>query len=148
MTTSCPVPSSWAITTSGVIDTRPRERTIDPVNRSPSFGGPRTAYAVAHLRSVTLGPDITGYLERIDATPAPFHGRFLVHGAKAEVLEGNWPGDLIILEFPDREQASAWYTSPAYQQILPLRTENSDSTVILVDGVLPDHRATGTCQGG
>ena len=75
-----------------------------------------TAYAVAHLRSVTLGPDITGYLERIDSTLAPFHGRFLVHGAKAEVLEGSWPGDLIILEFPDREPASAWYTSPAYQQ--------------------------------
>ena len=101
-----------------------------------------TAYAVAYLCSVTLGPDITGYLERIDATLAPFHGRFLVHGANAEVLEGSWPGDLIIVEFPDREQASAWYTSPAYQQILPLRTENSDSTVILVDGVPPDHRAT------
>jgi uncharacterized protein (DUF1330 family) len=101
-----------------------------------------TAYAVAHLCSVTLGPDITGYLERIDATLAPFHGRFVVHGANAEVLEGSWPGDLIIVEFPDREQASAWYTSSAYQQILPLRTENSDSTVILVDGVPPDHRAT------
>ncbi len=33
-----------------------------------------TAYAVAHLRSVTLGPDITGYLERIDSTLAPSTG--------------------------------------------------------------------------
>ncbi len=101
-----------------------------------------TAYAVAHLRSVTLGADIVSYLERIDATFAPFQGRFLVHGGKAEVLEGNWPGDVVVLEFPDREGASAWYASPGYQAILPLRTENSDSRVILVDGVPPDHRAT------
>ena len=42
---------------------------------------------------------------------------------------------------PDLERASAWYSSAAYQQILPLRTENCDGTVVLVDGVPPDHRA-------
>jgi len=36
----------------------------------------------------------------------------------------------------------AWYKSDAYQQILPLRTGNSQSDVIVVDGVARTHRAT------
>lgn len=100
------------------------------------------AYAVANLRSVTFGPAIISYLRRIDETLAPFDGRFLVHGAKADVMEGSWDGDLVVIEFPDLEQARAWYRSDAYQQILALRTENSEGTVVLIDGVPADHRAT------
>ena len=44
------------------------------------------AYAVAHMRQATMGPAIVEYLERIDATLAPFGGRFLVHGGAAEVV--------------------------------------------------------------
>jgi uncharacterized protein (DUF1330 family) len=100
------------------------------------------AYAVANLHSVTIGPAITSYLARIDDTLAPFGGRFLVHGAKADVMEGQLVGDLVIVEFPDLQRAGAWYSSDAYQEILALRTENSDGTVVLIDGVPPDHRAT------
>jgi uncharacterized protein (DUF1330 family) len=100
------------------------------------------AYAIAHLRSVRMGPEIVEYLERIDATLEPFGGRFLIHGDPLEVVEGEWPGDLIVIEFPDRARARSWYESEAYQEILPLRTGNSDGSAILVDGVSPDHRAT------
>lgn len=54
------------------------------------------------------------YLERVQSTLDPFGGRFLVHGAPVEVREGNWPGGLVIIEFPSIEQARAWYGSPAY----------------------------------
>ena len=101
-----------------------------------------SAYAVAHMRQVTMGPAIVDYLERIDATLAPYGGRFLVHGGQPEVVEGNWPGHLIVIEFPDRARAYAWYHSGAYQQILALRTDNSRSDVIVVDGVGAGHRAT------
>jgi uncharacterized protein (DUF1330 family) len=100
------------------------------------------AYAVAHMRQVTMGPPIVEYLERIDATLAPFGGHFIVHGGDFELLEGSWPGNLIVIEFPDREQARAWYDSPAYQAIVTLRTDNSDSDVIMIDGVDRDHKAT------
>ena len=101
-----------------------------------------SAYAVAHMRQVTMGPPIVEYLERIDATLAPFGGHFIVHGGDFELLEGGWPGNLIVIEFPDRAQASAWYNSPAYQAIVALRTDNSDSDVIMIDGVDRDHKAT------
>ncbi|REG45991.1 DUF1330 domain-containing protein (plasmid) [Paracoccus versutus] len=101
-----------------------------------------TSYAVARLHQVEMGPDIVAYLEAIDATLAPFGGRFVIHGGDKEQLEGAWPGDLIVIGFPDRVAARAWYASPAYRAILPLRTRNSQGDVILIDGVGDDHRAT------
>ncbi len=101
-----------------------------------------SAYAVARLHDVAMGPEIVEYLRTIDETLAPFQGRFIIHGGPVERLEGAWSGDLIMIEFPDKESARAWYASPAYQRILPLRTDNSTGDVILIDGVPRDHKAT------
>ena len=101
-----------------------------------------SAFAIAHLRSVDFGADVVEYLERIDATLAPFDGRFVVHGSETTVLEGDWVGDLVVIEFPSRRMALEWYQSPAYQDIVALRTENSDGTAIIVDEVAHPHRAT------
>jgi uncharacterized protein (DUF1330 family) len=101
-----------------------------------------SAYAVAHMRHVTMGPAIAEYLQRIDATLAPFGGHFTVHGGEVDVVEGSWPGHLIVIEFPDRSLAHAWYNSDAYQGIVALRTDHSQSDIIVVDGVDSEHRAT------
>src|SRR5690606_1661036 len=107
------------------------------------------ALAVAHLRNVNMGPDIVEYLERIDATLEPYGGRFLVHGGP---IEGDWTGDLIIVQFPSRGKARASYESAADQAIAPLRARNADGELILIETVPADHRATGslarTCGGG
>ena len=100
------------------------------------------AYAVAHMHQVTMGPAVVEYLQRIDATLAPFGGRFIVYGGEVEILEGSWPGFLIVIEFPDRDRASAWYNSAAYQEIVTLRTDNSESDVVMVNGVGSEHKAT------
>lgn len=100
------------------------------------------AYAVAHLRDVKIGAEIVEYLKRIDATLAPFGGHYVVHGVRPTVLEGDWQGDLIVIGFPDRARAEAWYNSPAYREIIALRRDNSAGEVILVDGVEDGHRAT------
>ncbi|AUY47821.1 DUF1330 domain-containing protein [Streptomyces sp. CB01881] len=99
-----------------------------------------TAYALAHVHSVEFGPDIVEYLERIDATLEPFGGRFLVHGGEVEVLEGSWGPDLIVIEFPDREAVRAWYDSPAYQEILALRTRHMVADAIIAQGVPAGYR--------
>ena len=101
-----------------------------------------SAYAVGLLKDVNLGPDIVRYLERIDDTMKPYRGRFLLHGEKPEVMEGSLAGDVVVIEFPDIEHARQWYASPAYQDILPLRTRNASSVVFLVDGLPDGHRAT------
>lgn len=101
-----------------------------------------TTYAIADLHNVKLGPAIVQYLEQIDATLAPYGGRYVVHGGPKTVLEGSWAGDIVILAFPGRAQAEAWYASPAYRAIAKLRTDNSDADVVLIDGVGDGHRAT------
>jgi len=106
-----------------------------------------TAYAIAHLTDVNLGPGIQGYLQGIDATLAPFGGRFVIHGGRPDVLEGAWAGDLVMIAFPDRAQAHAWYRSAAYQAILPMRTHNARGDTFIIEGVDPDHRATDILAG-
>jgi uncharacterized protein (DUF1330 family) len=52
------------------------------------------------------------------------------------VLEGEWPYDRsVILEVPSREKAEAWYHSPEYQKILPLRMKCMSSNFVILDGV-------------
>lgn len=100
-----------------------------------------TAYAVAHLWDVDPNAEIVEYLRRIDATLEPYGGRFLVHGTPPEVLEGEWPGHLVVIGFPDLSAARAWYDSPAYRDILALRTRNAEGVTLLVDGVPDGYRA-------
>ncbi|SCE30052.1 Uncharacterized conserved protein, DUF1330 family [Streptomyces sp. Termitarium-T10T-6] len=105
-----------------------------------------TAYAIAHLRPAD-GPvedDVLDYIERIQATFQPYGGRFLVHGGEVEVVEGTWPGALVMVGFPGVAEARAWYASPAYQEILPLRTRHLDGDVVIVPGVGPEYDARAT----
>ncbi len=99
------------------------------------------AYAMAYIRDLDFGPEIIEYIEKIDATLAPYGGRFIVHGGPIVQVEGEWTGDVVIIEFPDATAAEEWYSSPAYQEILPLRTEHSRSMAGLLRGVPKDYRA-------
>lgn len=98
------------------------------------------AYAIAHLRDVDFNDQIAEYLRRIDATLEPHGGRFLVHGGRVHPLEGEFDAAIVVLEFPDIDAAHAWYRSPGYQAILPLRTDNSRGVAFLVEGVPAGYR--------
>ncbi len=100
------------------------------------------SYAMAHLTDVEPGSAVQEYLERIDATLAPYDGRFLVHGGSAKVVEGEFRGDLIVIGFPAPDGAAGWYACQAYQQIVPLRAEHSQGWVVLIGAVTEPHRAT------
>lgn len=101
------------------------------------------AYALAHLRNPRPHPEVIEYIERIQATLEPYGGRLLVHGPTVEVAEGDWPGTIVTIEFPGLDEARNWYASPAYQEILPLRTRNIDGTAIVFEGVGGDYDPAG-----
>ena len=104
---------------------------------------------------VELDPSAAGRREARDpagrvrpARSIPAHGgAFLVHGSVPEVLEGDAPGALVLIGFPDLEHARAWYGSPEYQAILPLRTRNSEGFAVLLDGVPDGYRASSFADG-
>ncbi len=76
------------------------------------------------------------YRKVIMSTLAPFEGRIVTRSGEFTVVEGEWPFDrTVILEFPSRTAALAWYNSPAYQVILPLRRQSMMCNAVLIDGV-------------
>ncbi|MFI1258264.1 DUF1330 domain-containing protein [Streptomyces netropsis] len=106
-----------------------------------------SAFGFAHLRSRRHHSDIIEYLERIQATLDPFAGRFVIHGPPTEVLEGHWPGSMVLIEFPGLAEARAWYDSAAYQDILRLRTDHIEGDVLLIGGVGPGYDPAERARG-
>lgn len=146
--------------TSQVID-RPRARRDDGAQPGPTGSEhasvnatgkviimPVPSYAVGLLTHVDQNEEIVQYLRRIDDTLEPFGGRFLIHGSAPAEKEGSWPGALIVIEFPEPDAAQAWYDSGAYQEIIPLRTNNAHGWVALFEGVAQPHRGIDALGGG
>ena len=92
-------------------------------------------YLVAHLE-VTDPEGFEAYREKVPAVIESFGGRYLIRGGQAEGIEGDWSVPrLIVIEFPSTERARAFYESPAYQEILPLRLAHAAGTLAIVEGV-------------
>ncbi|HEY0437332.1 MAG TPA: DUF1330 domain-containing protein, partial [Phenylobacterium sp.] len=51
------------------------------------------------------------YVVQVPPTLAAFRGRYVVRSGATETLEGEPPGRIVILEFPDRATALAWRAS-------------------------------------
>ena len=76
------------------------------------------------------------YIEKVAATLQQHGGQPLAAGTNIEVIEGDWkPSRLVVVAFPSMAAAKAWYDSPEYQAILPIRTANTDDKLILVEGL-------------
>lgn len=99
-----------------------------------------SAYAVAVIRETRFNDEVVEYLRRIDDTLAPFSGKYVIHGGPYEPLEGEWSGDLVVIEFPSMNLAQGWYNSEAYAAIRALRTQNTEGEVVLVQGVPDGHK--------
>ena len=83
-------------------------------------------------------PDVfQTYVVQVPAILAAYGGRYVVRSGATEAVEGEPPGRIVILEFPDRAAALAWRNSDAYQAILPIRDAASTSRVYVVDGYEP-----------
>ena len=94
------------------------------------------AYVVNELW-VTEADLFQTYVVQVPPTLSPFGGRYLVRSGATQAIEGDPPGRIVILEFPDRAAALAWRASAAYQAILPIRDASSTSRVYVADGYAP-----------
>jgi len=94
------------------------------------------AYVVNEIW-VTEPERFSTYAQQVPPTLAAYGGRYVVRSGATHAVEGEPPGRIVILEFPDRAAALAWRASPAYQAILPIRDATSTSRVYVVDGYSP-----------
>jgi uncharacterized protein (DUF1330 family) len=65
-----------------------------------------------------------------------YGGRFLCRGGAVDPLEGGWqPKRFVIIEFPSKERAHAWWASSEYAEAKALRQATSHSQMIVVEGL-------------
>lgn len=82
--------------------------------------------------SVTDPDGYAEYPKLVGATQEGLAKR-LIAGA-GEVIEGEPNARTVVLEFESRAKFEEWYYSPEYQEILPLRVDNSEGWSLVIDG--------------
>ena len=76
------------------------------------------------------------YRRQVVGTVNAFEGQFIARGGKLTVLEGEWQHPrTVIIEFPSRESAEAWYKSPDYEKIIDLRLKSTSGSLVILDGM-------------
>jgi uncharacterized protein (DUF1330 family) len=84
---------------------------------------------------VTDSEGMKPYSARVASTFEPFGGRYIVRGGQITPLEGEAPqGRIVVIAFESMEKAQAWYDSPAYQELKPIRHKAATSRVFIVEG--------------
>jgi uncharacterized protein (DUF1330 family) len=94
-----------------------------------------TVYAIAQLR-IHDRVRYQRYVAAFMPILAKYGGRLLAADEHAEVTEGQWDRDkVVLLAFPDRETFTAWVTSQEYREISADRLAAADTVALLVRGV-------------
>jgi uncharacterized protein (DUF1330 family) len=85
---------------------------------------------------VSVHPErMTGYRDKAIASMKAFGGK-LVAATKNIDCRGDWhPSRIVMLEFPSMENARAWYESPAYQELLPIRLSANEDKMVIFEGL-------------
>lgn len=93
------------------------------------------AYVIADIR-VTDPVQYEEYKRLAAPTVAAHGGRYVVRGGATETLDGDWvPERVVVLEFPNAEQARQWWSSDTYEAAKKIRWSSAESRLILVEGV-------------
>ena len=93
------------------------------------------AYVIADIE-ITDPVGYEEYRRRVPATITQYGGRYLARGGRAETLEGGWqPRRLVVIEFPTKSQARAWYESDEYREPRAIRHRCSEGQAVLVEGL-------------
>jgi uncharacterized protein (DUF1330 family) len=94
-------------------------------------------YAIAEI-AVSDPQAYKPYVAAVGPLVAKFGGAYVVRGGEAVAKEGDAPnGRIVVIEFPSLAAARAFYDSPEYQAILPLRLKAATARVYFVEGHAP-----------
>lgn len=94
-----------------------------------------SAYVV-FIRDNTLNQDeMNTYSEKAGQARGDHPINPLAFYGALETLEGPEAEGMVILEFPTREAAHAWYDSPEYQAAKAHRLKGANYRVVLVQGI-------------
>jgi len=102
-----------------------------------------SAYVVSRVKLLNTEA-MQRYMTEAPATVAAFGGRYLVRGNDVRALEGEWEHErMVIVEFPDKRAALAWYESDVYRPLRELRQSSAETVILLAEGVIAGPRLGG-----
>lgn len=93
-------------------------------------------YVIAEVE-VTDPTTMQKYGEKVPETLAPFEHHYVIRSSKIQGLEGEPPKGVVVIAFDSAEKARAWYDSPAYAAIRPIRQSAAKSRIFIVEGIAP-----------
>ncbi len=109
---------------------------LNPLARAqPTATAKPPAYYISEFE-LTDPEGIRPYSAAVESTFVPFGGKYAVRGGKVNSLEGEPTRRVIMIAFPSLEQAQAWYDSPRYKEIMPIRHKSAKSRVYIMEGFL------------
>ena len=91
-------------------------------------------YVLAEIE-VTDVPTMQKYGAKMPETLAPYNTQYVIRGGKTISLEGEPPKSIVMIQFESLEKAKAWYDSPEYQAIKPIRQSAAKGRLFLVEGI-------------
>lgn len=91
------------------------------------------AWLIGHI-TVKNSAKWDEYRSKVPATMAPFGAELSFRGKLVQVFSGTHAHtDVVVASFPDRAALEAWHASPAYQALIPLRTEAAEVNLMSYD---------------
>jgi uncharacterized protein (DUF1330 family) len=92
------------------------------------------AYLVLDLTVNDFG-GFKKYIAEIPAFIAKHSGKYIVQGVQPTPIEGDWkPERMVIIEFPERENAEAFLSDHEIQHLFKVRHATTTSKRVLVEG--------------
>ena len=93
-----------------------------------------TAYIISRV-SISDGEAMAGYMAAAPESVHAYGGEYLVRTGEITVLEGEAPYErVVVVRFPDKESALAWYHSDAYRDLRDVRWKSAEAHIICVPG--------------
>jgi uncharacterized protein (DUF1330 family) len=92
-----------------------------------------SAYLVLQME-VTDAEKLAQYREIAAPIAQKYGGRYLARGGRMEMVEGNSPPRIVIIEFPSTDAFRQFYDAPEYQGPKALRQSATRGTAFIVEG--------------
>ena len=86
------------------------------------------AYLVGNLK-VTNAEGFGRYRELVGKTISDHGGEYVVADVDSKAIEGNPEHLSVVVKFDSMDALQGWYDSSEYQDILALRTDNSEGII-------------------
>ena len=88
------------------------------------------AYLVGHI-TIRRPEKWAEYTRQVPGTLVPWGAELVFRGKQVAALAGENPhSDIVVIRFPNVAAVNQWFSSPAYQSLIPLREQAAEVVLL------------------